>query len=67
MPTNAEQTITQAKAARRYGVSEKTVRKWRRAGLIRGSRIGPRLVLVHVEDIERLLASASAPAQARAA
>lgn len=34
-----QMTITQADASRRYGVSDRTIRRWDRAKLIEGKRV----------------------------
>jgi excisionase family DNA binding protein len=41
MTTTAPQlTITQARAAKRFGVSTRTIRRWEERGLIKGTKVG---------------------------
>lgn len=35
-----QETINQIDASKRFGVSDRTLRRWERKGLIRGKRIG---------------------------
>lgn len=50
-------------AARQYGISVDTLRRWAAAGLIGRSRIG-RVVFVSAADIERLIAAQRQPVAA---
>lgn len=38
-------------AAAHYGVSDETIRRWAKAGVISGERIGPRLMRVDLDSI----------------
>jgi excisionase family DNA binding protein len=42
-------------AAARVGVSEQTVRRWIRLGIIRGYRIGPRQVRVDLDEVTQAI------------
>ena len=42
-------------AATRVGVSTKTVRRWIAAGHLRGCRMGPRLLRVDPDELDRML------------
>lgn len=42
-------------AATRVGVSTKTVRRWIAAGHLRGYRMGPRLLRVDPDELDRML------------
>ncbi|WP_085108585.1 helix-turn-helix domain-containing protein [Mycolicibacillus trivialis] len=41
--------------ADQYGVCEKTVRRWISSGHIEAVRLGPRLIRVDADSVERLL------------
>lgn len=45
-------SITQAAAL--LGVSTRTIRRWIAAGELPATRIGPKLLRIHTEDIDRL-------------
>lgn len=49
-----QETISQARAAERYGVSDRTIRRWERAGLIHGTRVRG-LKLYVVRQIQQLV------------
>jgi len=34
-----QQTIKQTDAAKRYGLSDRTIRRWEKAGLVQGKRV----------------------------
>jgi predicted site-specific integrase-resolvase len=53
-----------AEAARRLGISERTVRRWRRAGIVTEWPIGPRRKFVTAESVEKLLRHPDASAAA---
>lgn len=40
-------------AARRYGVSTKTVRRWIASGQINAIRVGPRLIRIDADELDR--------------
>jgi len=42
-------------AAARVGVSTKTVRRWIASGQLAGYRIGPRLLRIDPDDVDRML------------
>ena len=42
-------------AAARVGVSTKTVRRWIASGQLPGYRIGPRLLRINPDDVDRML------------
>lgn len=44
-----------AKAAARVGVSTKTVRRWIASGQLTGYRMGPRLLRLDPDDVDRML------------
>lgn len=48
--------ITQAEAADRLGVTDRTIRRWVAEGRIRAYRVGPRLVRVDSGDVDAMLA-----------
>lgn len=48
--------ITQLKASLRYGVSDRTIRRWERQGLVAGTRTGGHK-LYSVSDLDRLVTS----------
>jgi len=41
-------------SALRMGVSEKTIRRWISDGVIRGNRVGPRLIRVDAASLETI-------------
>jgi excisionase family DNA binding protein len=43
-------TINQIEASKRFGVSDRTIRRWERAGLIRGTRVRGRGVKLYAVD-----------------
>jgi excisionase family DNA binding protein len=47
--------LLRSEAAERLRVSERTVRRYGRAGLLEERRVGPRMVRVTTESVERLL------------
>lgn len=47
--------LDRATAAERLSVSQRTVRRWGRAGLLTERRIGPRLVRITAESVEKLI------------
>ncbi|KUH99270.1 helix-turn-helix domain-containing protein [Mycobacterium sp. IS-3022] len=46
--------LTMNEAAARLGVHPMTIRRYIAAGRLRAYRLGPRLVRIHAEDVERL-------------
>jgi excisionase family DNA binding protein len=48
------QRIPLAEAAASRGVSTRTVRRWIAAGLLPAYRVGPRLVRIDPDDLDRL-------------
>ena len=42
-------------AATRVGVSTKTVRRWISSGQLAGYRVGPRLLRIDPDDVDRML------------
>lgn len=46
--------VSIAKAAEAQDVSTRTMRRWIAQGRIRGYRVGPRLVKVDLDDLDRL-------------
>lgn len=42
-------------AAARVGVSTKTVRRWIASGQLAGYRVGPRLLRIDPDDVDRML------------
>lgn len=55
MTDSAPVLLDRGEAAERLHVSERTVRRWGRAGLLDDRRVGPRLVKVTAESVERLI------------
>jgi excisionase family DNA binding protein len=43
--------VSIAEAAAHYGVSDKSLRRWIAAGLIKAERIGPKLIRVDLESL----------------
>lgn len=52
-PTISQATITQVDAAKRYGVSDRTIRQWEADGLIKGTKIR-NLKLYSVSKLDEL-------------
>ena len=48
-------SLNQTEAARALGVTDRTLRNWDRRGIIKGRRLGGRLVLYDVEELRRLM------------
>jgi phage terminase Nu1 subunit (DNA packaging protein) len=48
--------VKRTQAAQIFQVSERTIRNWIGQGYIIGYRAGPRLIVVDVDEIERMLA-----------
>ncbi|MFE7844886.1 excisionase family DNA-binding protein [Microbacterium sp. NPDC057407] len=46
--------ISIGEAAARLGVSQKTVRRYIAAGIVRGDRVGPRLIRVDASSLDRV-------------
>ncbi|MDH3049747.1 helix-turn-helix domain-containing protein [Gordonia alkanivorans] len=46
--------ISISQAAAHLGVSTRTIRRWITAGELPATRIGPKLLRIHTEDLERL-------------
>jgi DNA-binding transcriptional MerR regulator len=51
---NPDSTITQVNAAERYGVSDRTIRRWEKAGWISGTRVRG-VKLYPVKKLEKLV------------
>jgi excisionase family DNA binding protein len=63
MPDSGPVLLDRGQAAERLHVSERTVRRWGRVGLLDARRLGPRLVKVTEESVEALIrAGKAAPA-----
>jgi excisionase family DNA binding protein len=64
MPTSTRTFESIAETARRYDVSERTVRRWIASGLITGYRVGPTLIRLDPGEVDaalsRTIPSASA-------
>ena len=53
------------KAAEEYGLNPYTIRRWIRDGLISSYQVGPKLVMVDLDEInERLVRRISSPSEA---
>lgn len=52
--TSDQRTITQVRAAERYGVSDRTLRRWEKANLISGKRVRG-LKLYPIDKLEELV------------
>jgi hypothetical protein len=57
--------LTREDAAGVFDVSEKTIARWGRTGLLEERRIGPRLVRVTAESVEHLARGMDRARQAR--
>ena len=55
--------LDRSETARRLHVSERTVRRYGKAGLLEERRVGPRLVRITAESVEALLRGAATPEQ----
>jgi DNA-binding transcriptional MerR regulator len=53
--------LDRSETARRLHVSERTVRRYGKAGLLEERRVGPRLVRITAESVEALLRGAATP------
>lgn len=53
--TSRRQYESVGDAAARVGVSTKTVRRWIASGQLAGYRMGPRLLRVDPDDVDRML------------
>ncbi len=56
--------LTRAEAAERLRISERTVRRYGKAGLLVEHRLGPKLIRVTAESVEALLAGRAASTEA---
>lgn len=50
-----DETLSIAVVAKRFGVDEKTVRRWGAQGLLRLYRVGPRLIRVDARDVDAMM------------
>jgi excisionase family DNA binding protein len=46
--------LTVAEAAGRLGVCERTIRRYLAAGVIAGTRVGPKLIRIDAAELDRL-------------
>ena len=53
--------LDRSETARRLHVSERTVRRYGKAGLLEERRVGPRLVRITAESVEALLRGDGSP------
>lgn len=49
--------LSRDEAAERLRISERTVRRYGRAGLLEERRVGPKLIRITAESVERLLSA----------
>ena len=52
--TEPDPLLDEGEAARRLNVSERTLRRWRRLGLIDAVRVGPRMIRYEPEAVEAM-------------
>lgn len=52
MPENKPRLVATGVAAKRYSVSNQTVRRWIAAGRITAYRVGPKLIRVDLDEID---------------
>lgn len=52
---NAKQLVTMGQAATELAVSERSVRRYLAAGLLSGVRVGPRLIRITRESLDKML------------
>lgn len=55
LPRASRTLISQAQAAEYLGVTERTIRNYVSRGMLRGYRVGGRLVRIDQADVEQLL------------
>ena len=54
-PASGRHYESVGEAAARVGVSTKTVRRWISSGQLAGYRVGPRLLRIDPDDVDRML------------
>ena len=60
----ASDLLSRDEAAERLKISLRTVRRYGKAGLLEERRVGPRLIRVTAESVERLLSGEGSAAEA---
>jgi excisionase family DNA binding protein len=62
MPTTRRKRLASAvEAAEHIGVNHRTIRRWITTGVITGYRVGPKLIKVDLDELDRLVRPVAAP------